>query len=887
MSIDFYFVHTKAEIKEFLSVLNKDYSKLGTHYKPLLEYLEDNLARLLILFPHIELAKEKYGLDTPLPYAKDFFKILLESPPRETKNLLQTYFILHFLGENRAWVKSLSHMRSLRAFTQDIYRKSLLSFRKGWIALVRSYLRVLSQFFSDTIYLPFALLNVGSLSDQDDVDLCIIYNEEDDKQMANKTIVQINQILHSSGLIPHHYLSETIGNQSFALNQHEFIKYFDDNRGDFVVISQALGSYFVAGDNYMYNLFEDEVLERFYFSDPTMNYYHENFLFSALSEINNLVKFKPQEGMINPKETGYRLIKALVTSIKSIFRIKNKSIYQTIYELSLIDNNHSEIYADLAQHLAFIDVLRMTYQVAVTEQTDIDITEEGNDILNWLAGVMGYIGKNKCEQLLNNYKKTIAELHKTSEKLVDNVIVNHLKGMNIGYTESFKQGWMPDSKYLFAFFNIKDEKAIQNLISELEDRGLALNTIKTAKQLSDLHKIGSRYLKGFCDELYARFPEHIEHLDDNDWFKKKIRQTLQEYTLSKRLDNKSELLQSFYYLEFVRLSMIKLGFINIIHFNRQFTRFYDLFALTLLELCHSATVKELHERFRDKNPPSLKDSILFLSTGGNGRGDSYNEDYDAVILVDDLSEKEENMFKSIVSKFSTFLFQVRTRLHNYFTEEIGTILIDFQQIKDLLENDTEQDFIYRSQLLDGHVIIGNKNYKYRFEEEIRKKYVFDRSRIFIEKMLKELYERRSYYENEPNNIKEAPGGLRDIVMVLHMLKSHLNVSESIPRIAIEKMLELDIPIKNELIDLEQNLIELKNIRDLYFLTVAQDNTLYFDYMEETEKIWQKVDPTGGPAKNNNKVNISIEAFYNSQRERGIKAMDKIIEYLTRKLEICQ
>ena len=87
------------------------------------------------------------------------------------------------------------------------------------------------------------------------------------------------------------------------------------------VLEEALTGEFRA-----YTRFEEEILERYHFGDPTTNHYHESYLFGLLEEIQRLIDqpFRVEE--FNPKQDEYRLINLRLSGLKP-FSVSETRIY--------------------------------------------------------------------------------------------------------------------------------------------------------------------------------------------------------------------------------------------------------------------------------------------------------------------------------------------------------------------------------------------------------------------------------------------------------------------------------------------------------------------------------------------------------------------------------
>ena len=158
--------------------------------------------------------------------------------------------------------------------------------------------------------------------------------------------------------------------------------------------------------------------------------------------------------------------------------------------------------------------------------------------------------------------------------------------------------------------------------------------------------------------------------------------------------------------------------------------------------------------------------ISLIAVGGYGRGELHPySDIDLQIL---LARDNKDKYKADIEHFLTFLWDINL--------EIG------QSVRSIKENQQEaaRDITVATALIESRTLYGNEDLLAKVMTQIEKKKVWNRQHFF--KAKKEEQEiRHSKQEDiesalEPN-LKEAPGGLRDIQTIGWISKRHFGATD--------------------------------------------------------------------------------------------------------------
>lgn len=215
-----------------------------------------------------------------------------------------------------------------------------------------------------------------------------------------------------------------------------------------------------------------------------------------------------------------------------------------------------------------------------------------------------------------------------------------------------------------------------------------------------------------------------------------------------------------------------------------------------------------------------------IAVGGYGRGELYpHSDIDLLILLPEAASENTALNQSIESLIGLF-WDIGLQVGN--------------SVRSLSECMTEakKDLTVQTNLMESRFLIGNHNLYQLFLAEIDNTLATPEiKRKFYQSKLKEQHRRHlkfndTAYNLEPN-VKESPGGLRDLHSILWITRS-LNMPDA-RRLknpwAHLTQLNILTPIEARQIQSHQLSLQLLRIR-LHFLSNRREDRLLFDYQND-------------------------------------------------------
>ena len=242
-----------------------------------------------------------------------------------------------------------------------------------------------------------------------------------------------------------------------------------------------------------------------------------------------------------------------------------------------------------------------------------------------------------------------------------------------------------------------------------------------------------------------------------------------------------------------------------------------------------------------------------LAVGGYGRAELLPaSDIDLMLLLD---KKPSKNLEQNISAFLTFLWDIGL--------EVGASV---RTVKDCV-NEGRNDVTVMTNMIESRLITGNQKLYDKYQRAISPKKIWS-SKKFFEAKLDEQQNRYLRYNDtaynlEPN-IKEGPGGLRDIQIIGWVAKRHFGASN------LKELITHDFLTEEEYQKLIDGQTHLWRVRfALHRLTGRREDRLLFDYQKQLAECF------GYEAGENN---LAIEQFM-QKYYRTIMQLERLNEML--------
>ena len=247
------------------------------------------------------------------------------------------------------------------------------------------------------------------------------------------------------------------------------------------------------------------------------------------------------------------------------------------------------------------------------------------------------------------------------------------------------------------------------------------------------------------------------------------------------------------------------------------------------------------------------DQLALVAVGGYGRSELMpGSDVDLLILLPD---SDNDQFDRQITELLTFLWDIGL--------EVGHSV---RTIDDCIEQSLA-DVTVVTNIMEARLLSGSEEMFRRMQESTAPAKIWNSQEFFEVKSQEQLARYNKYHDTAYNlepNIKEGPGGLRDIQMIAWVANRHFGTA------SLEQLVDRDFLTRKEYQTLVDGRDLLWNIRfALHTLTGRGEDRLLFDYQRTLAKTFDFQDDAN---------QLGVEAFM-KQYYRAIMELSRLNEML--------
>ncbi|MCP4591862.1 MAG: hypothetical protein GY842_14090, partial [bacterium] len=367
--------------------------QLGNHHRKYIHFISAKKDLLIERLEESGTIDEVHFWSAAPDQAAEMEALLrLGKDEKEKLAFLGCYFAFQILNLNLHAVDVLRLGLSTREDRLRVYRDFMLQMGRDLRRLSAAYMEKLLDLFLPAAERPnFVICSVGTRADQDDLDVGIVDDGSERRETFNRAIGFMQREMLRRAIPLHFHLSEHVGEKGFAASIDEYVRLLSRGIQDFIIISEMLGASPILGSDALYSRFTREVTDRYFFDRFADNRFHEGYLRGIMGEVRSLLLRKLSSDSINPKRDALRIIKGLISALKTVHGIDELNAWHILDELRTKDPAHGEIYDELEDALSFVEAFRFLYQILEVEEEEILLAEEGSRAqLEAVAELMGY-----------------------------------------------------------------------------------------------------------------------------------------------------------------------------------------------------------------------------------------------------------------------------------------------------------------------------------------------------------------------------------------------------------------------------------------------------------------------------------------------------------------
>jgi UTP:GlnB (protein PII) uridylyltransferase len=237
---------------------------------------------------------------------------------------------------------------------------------------------------------------------------------------------------------------------------------------------------------------------------------------------------------------------------------------------------------------------------------------------------------------------------------------------------------------------------------------------------------------------------------------------------------------------------------------------------------------EVRNRSPEFNEIRNHEDFALFAAGGNAREEAFDADYDLIALTTSDDPLRREFYDQVTARLSVALTRLGVMPHNRMADLVGRYVVSVSEMDDVLTDSMRPPFIEMSEVLGARMVIGSEEMNMRFTQQLVMQRVMERSEEFMQQMRAEMADRFMEIRKDPLapwNLKEDPGGLRDIHMFLQILRARYRLRQPVTRLAVDAICEGEPSIAVNVQRVYRSLLFLMRLRDLYRLTVAASDDL--------------------------------------------------------------
>lgn len=370
--------------------------------------------------------------------------------------------------------------------------------------------------------------------------------------------------------------------------------------------------------------------------------------------------------------------------------------------------------------------------------------------------------------------------------------------------------------------------ALQRQFAALLDRELWEPEQQKSKQLlvrlCEIHCNTSHYFKRFFMRVVSQYPIYIQYLADPATLAQISKGMVGRIDSLDSFEAKKKQLGDYHDLELMRLGLEVLQGAEIEKIDAEFIEFSDFYLEVLFDICKQAADEKLGREI------SLRDLMAIYAAGGYAREQAFDDDFDLIILLNEKDDPLREHCNRIVRMMNNEIVKRGIMPHYRFADHFGHYVTLVDDLDEYFSKEKRETFIDKSQVLGARMIVGSRKFRREFEQRIIQPHIFDKYEQYRSDMITEMRSRQQDRRNNPLNIKECQGGLRDIEVLLLIYKARYRLAEPINRKLMKTICEVNAKHHEDLYVLNRNFNFLKRLRDLYRLTVFAGNDLNLEHL---------------------------------------------------------
>jgi hypothetical protein len=242
--------------------------------------------------------------------------------------------------------------------------------RRAWVsALLAS---TIDQCAQDLDPQHYVALNVGALTDHEDVDLAIVCANDEAKMALSRGFAGVAKTFVRYASKIQMFLTEELANPTTGARVDEYATLLKEPNRNIVSVMQLLGGQYLCGNPELERELRDRVTNQ-YFVGTGNGLVHEGFLRAVMNELRVHLRPTYQPSIIAPKREVYIPVKLACAAAKVVNNVDLALVPHALDEMANRDDERRWVYRTLSETFVQAEVLRALIFLYVYQGDELDL----------------------------------------------------------------------------------------------------------------------------------------------------------------------------------------------------------------------------------------------------------------------------------------------------------------------------------------------------------------------------------------------------------------------------------------------------------------------------------------------------------------------------------
>ncbi|MBN2364012.1 hypothetical protein JXL83_07760 [candidate division WOR-3 bacterium] len=409
---------------------------------------------------------------------------------------------------------------------------------------------------------------------------------------------------------------------------------------------------------------------------------------------------------------------------------------------------------------------------------------------------------------------------------------------------------------------LKIKETFANLREDSSEKKSKKSKNYNFKNVLNIYAEGSRYFRKYFQKILLSDPWIVKLIESEEKIEDICSGIFAEISRTVNRQTQKSLLTRFYNLKFLNIGLEAIGGKSYDGISKDFIELNNDYLVTLFDVCFLELEEQKSLRLKGE------DLFLFFIVGSLARESSFNDDIDILVIMDTEETDLFTSYNKILSRMSREIVKTGTIPQFRLADHFGTYVTKMSDLKSFFQKNTSDTFIEKSQILESKLITGSEMFLEKFKSELIEEEIFTKWDIFAKKMLDEITGRHENNSDFIYNVKESPGGIKDIEMIFLILKAKYGVVFKYGEELVQELAER-MPATSDLVARAAlYLKQLREIRQFMRLTVSKTNVI--DTTELSRNFKSSVIPYNG------RNSSDFEEYYRRLMSNSRENLEKLI-----------